>query len=104
MDSKFYWASVKFIEDLRPKGEINMKAILLSLLFIFLFNNNAPVQSPRQTTNVSYDSQSKSIIVPVGNEKTIITDGIISKEEWDSAIVFQISEYFQNLFVFQFSQ
>jgi len=76
----------------RPFQSI-LAATVVLIAAVVLFAQN--IDSVKRNNDVSYNAQSKSIVVPAGDGQGIVTDGTFSKGEWDKALMFPISPHYE---------
>jgi hypothetical protein len=77
---------------MRPFQSI-LAATIVLIATVVLFAQN--IDSVKQKKDVSYNAQSKSIVVPAGDGHNIVTDGTFSEGEWDGALKFSISSNYE---------
>jgi hypothetical protein len=79
-------------KSMRPFQSL-LAATVVLIAAVVLFAQN--IDSAKRKNDVSYNAQSKSIVVPAGDGHKIVTDGTFSEGEWDKALMFPISPNYE---------
>jgi hypothetical protein len=77
---------------MKPFKSIWAATVVLIATIVLLAQH---VDSVKQKNDVSYNAQSKSIVVPAGDGHKNVTDGTFSEGEWDKALIFSISPNYE---------